>query len=117
MLLHHIKKLLDLIRLGLSSAWLDDASIARRGMRIHLMAATRAAVAVTERLHQPAELGKAQRPPLQRLLVKFTYLGNAFSSNRSRAILSRHTSGASVWTFLPSASTATVTGKSLTSNS
>lgn len=38
-------------------------------------------------------------------------------NNFSRAIFSFHTSGASWWTLLPSASTATVTGKSLTSNS
>ncbi|CAN5558679.1 hypothetical protein BH10PSE14_BH10PSE14_44220 [soil metagenome] len=39
------------------------------------------------------------------------------ASNFSRAIFSFHTSGASWWTFAPSLSTATVTGKSLTSNS
>ncbi len=38
-------------------------------------------------------------------------------SKPSRAILSFHTSGASWWTFAPEESTATVTGKSTTSNS
>lgn len=43
--------------------------------------------------------------------------GQAGWSSFSLAIFSRHTSGASWWTFWPSASTATVTGKSATSNS
>ncbi len=44
-------------------------------------------------------------------------LGYARSSNRSRAIFSRHTSGPVWWTLSPVASTATVTGMSFTSNS
>ncbi len=41
----------------------------------------------------------------------------AGNNNPSFAIFSRHTNGASWWTLFPSLSTATVTGKSLTSNS
>ena len=39
------------------------------------------------------------------------------SNNRSSLIFALHTCGAIVWTFAPSLSTATVTGKSFTSNS
>ena len=42
---------------------------------------------------------------------------HAPTSSPSRAIFSVQTKGASWWTLLPSASTATVTGKSDTSNS
>ncbi len=62
----------------------------------------------------PGDSPVVEGPPPSRALLRRHHAG---VSSPSFAIFSRHTSGASVWTFWPSESTATVTGKFSTSNS
>ncbi|EZP82062.1 hypothetical protein BV97_02085 [Novosphingobium resinovorum] len=66
---------------------------------------------VESRLYIPLRLSLSKPPPHQEKGA----IG--YASKCSSAIFVFHTGGASVWTFLPSESTATVTGMSCTVNS
>ena len=85
-------------------------------MPVDVMAPFNTVKLEAERTQQSFELAEAELTLACRLLKEFADPSHA-GSNRSRAIRSRHANGASVWTLAPLASTATVTGKSATSNS